>query len=44
MEGNRQLNDAEVGRQVPARLGDLLQDERADLLGQLVELFGIKAL
>ena len=33
-----QLDHAEVGAEVPAGLGDLVDEEGADLLGQLVQL------
>ncbi len=38
MQGQRQLDRAEVGPEVAAGLGDRLDDEVADLAGQFVEL------
>src|SRR6202011_3703861 len=38
----RQLHHAQVGREVAAGLGDLLDQEGADLCGQLFELRGVQ--
>ena len=38
VQGQRQLDGAEIGPEMPTGFGDRLNDEVADLAGQLVEL------
>ena len=39
VQGEREFDDAEVRTEVSARLGDVRDDELADLLAEFVELF-----
>ena len=43
MQGQRQFHRAQVGRQVPAGLGDRFQHESAQLLGQPFQLAAVQA-
>jgi len=44
VQGQRELDRAKVGRQVPARFGYRLQHEAAQLVGKLFQLATIQAL